>query len=305
MTRRRDNQPTSTLDPNGPVQLSDDTTYATQAQELPPSLAQEQEADRVLNREEASQLDENMTMQESDARREVPRLRTDSITGKRNATLAKPGELRSMTSSRIQKDLSVTKNKAIRSMPQTRVRTVNGVMHDPDALEGINRDLRVTHGTRSEITPKRRRAVSDIDRTIQTYETQNTRDHIVYTTLRAPNAHGETGAGFQHRLRRAAERDGDATMTFDGYIPSTHSAGNITTSDQDIVLEMRTRSGMYLGGSDSTPNSDHLVGRGRTFKIESYQENVPYVKPDGTRGVHPVVVQLNDITDDGRTTAKK
>ena len=59
-------------------------------------------------------------------------------------------------------------------------------------------------------------------------------------------------------------------------------------------MEIRTKSGAYLGTSDTTPDASHLVGRGRVLRPVSVHE-VSYVKPDNTRGTR-TVVQMDDVT---------
>ena len=170
-------------------------------------------------------------------------------------------------------------------------------------LEGINRQLAAVTGLRSRLTPAAKRRIEAVDRAIQDFEVHNNRQHLVYATLLAPKNNDKDRAKLRGVLRSMAERPDDprAAMTFDGYIPATHSLGNIGDGD-DVVMEIQTRSGAYLGSSDSLPDADHIVGRGRTLKPVGVRQ-VEVVKPDGSTGTR-WVVQMTDVTDDGRTTAR-
>lgn len=275
--------------------------HSTQGEWEDQGTSADAEADRTLNRTDAGALDETLTMQEADARREVPRLRDDSVRPRKMRKLPSEGQQRRMLSSNMKKDYSQAKRAWETKLPKTRRRALDNTMRDSASLEGLNRSLRGTHGTKSELPPAIRKRAEAVDRTIQDYERANERQHIVYTTLRAPKDHGNSRNAV---LRRLTEMGGDPEskpLTFDGYVPATHSLGNVA-NEKDVVLEMRTKSGAYLGTSDTTPNADHIVNRGRSFQVVGTHE-VSYMKPDGSTGTR-TVVQVDDVTDDGRTTAK-
>lgn len=287
------------LGPNAPAPPT--STHTAQGEWVSEGAAAEAEADRTLNRTDADALDETMTLQESDARREVPRLREDSIKPRKSRNLQGGDQERQMLSSNMKKDYSRTKRSWEQGLPKTRRRALDSTMRDSASLEGLNRALRGTHGTKSELPSGLRRRSESVDRAIQDYERTNEREHIVYTTLQAPKDHGNSRNAVMRRLTEMSADPDSEPLTFDGYVPATHSLGNISNSD-DIVLEIRTKSGAYLGESDTTPNSDHIVNRGRSFRLVGVYE-VDYVKSDGTRGARPIA-QVDDVTDDGRTTAK-
>lgn len=287
------------LGSNAPVPPT--SSHETQGEWIGEGAAAEAEADRTLNRTDAEALDDMMTMSESDARREVPRLREDSIKPRKMRKLPQPGQERPMLSSNMKKDYSRTKRAWEQSLPKTRRRALDNTMRDSASLEGLNRALRGAHGTKSELPSGVRRRAESVDRAIQDYERTNERQHVVYTTLRAPKDHGNSRNAVLSRLNEMSADSESQPLTFDGYVPATHSLGNIE-NDRDIVLEMRTKSGAYLGTSDTTPNADHIVNRGRSFRVVGVNE-ATYVKPDGSQGSR-TVVQVDDVTDDGRTTAR-
>ena len=94
----------------------------------------------------------------------------------------------------------------------------------------------------------------------------------------------------------------NSTLTFDSYIPASHSIGTLRDSP-DIVMEIRTKSGAYLGTSDTTPDASHLVGRGRVLRPVSVHE-ASFVRPDGTRGTR-TVVQMDDVTPEADRSASE
>ena len=264
------------------------------------------EEERDLIRQDAATsaaaLDDTMTMQEADARREVPRMRTDAANPNKNRSFAGSTTVRGMLSSNMKKDYSRTKRAWVQSLPKTRRRAVERTMSDRASLEGVNRALHSTVGMKSELPSAVRRRIEATDRAIQDYERTNDRQHIVYATLQAPRPHGNSRTALRNRLAAmAADPEETQGLTFDGYIPATHSLGNVSDS-ADIVMEIRTRSGAYLGTSDTTPNSDHVVGRGRVLKPVGVHE-VPYMTPEGSRGTR-YLVQMDDVTPEERGTAR-
>lgn len=279
-----------------------EASHTTQGEWESEGAAAEAEADRTLNQTDAAALDETLTMQEADARREVPRLRDDAVRPRKLRKLPEPGQERRMLSSNMKKDYSQTKRSWETGLPKTRRRALDSTMRDSASLEGLNRALRGTHGTKSELPSAVRRRAEAVDRAIQDYERSNERQHIVYTTLRAPKDHGNSRNAVLRRLNEMGANEESQPLTFDGYVPATHSLGNID-NDKDVVLEVRTKSGAYLGTSDTTPNADHIVNRGRSFRVVGTQE-ASFTRPDGSQGTR-TVVQVDDVTDDGRTASSK
>lgn len=272
--------------------------------------AAEAEAVRAAARTDAAGLDDSSTMSEADARREVPRLRTDSANARMTVDFVAADAVRPALTSRRQKSLNKTKTTQYQTLPRAQraqlTSATKNIVQSADDLEKLNRTVRNVHGNRFDIEDSRvRQRVERLDRAIQAYERHNEREHLVYSTMRAPKPHGNSLNATLAHLRRDAGDPEAEPLTFDGYIPSSHAPSAVDADQHSVVLEIKTRSGQYLGGSDSHPeNADHLVARGRSFKVVGVQENVPYEKPDGTRGIHRHVVQLEDVTVDGRTTAR-
>lgn len=245
----------------------------------------------------AAALDDTLPMRSADARREVPRLRTDAANPNMDRKLPSPSAERGMLSSNRQKAYNKTKVAWVNKLPNTRLAAMRSTMGDREQLESVNRALHSTTGMRSELQPATRRHVESIDRAISDFEATNEREHVVYSVLKPPFDRQPSREALVRRLREMS--DDERSMTFDSYIPASHSLGRVPESD-DVVMEIRTRSGAYLGTSDTTPNSNHLVGRGRTLRPVGIHE-VSYVKPDKTRGTR-LVVQMEDVTQEERTT---
>lgn len=259
------------------------------------------EMEREDIREEArlggAALDETLSQREADARREIPETITQNQNARKDRSLPGGDAERRMLSSRMQKDLNKSKRAWVDGLPETRKRSVNRTVGNRSSMEGLNSALNEAVGMRSELRPSIRRRVSELDRSIADFEANNEREHIVYSTLAAPHNSGSSRKALREALAemsvRKDDEPGQKSLAFDGYIPATHSMGNLADGP-DIVMEIRTRSGAYLGSSDTTPNADHIVGRGRLLRPRGVQE-VTYVKPDGTRASR-VVVQVDDVT---------
>lgn len=228
----------------------------------------------------------------AESRREVPATRTDSLDPKYAKALPARGKERPMLSSRQKKDLNKSKVTWMENQPPTRMDRARGALNDPRRLEAVNVALRSVVGRKSGLDVATRRHVAALDRSISEFEANNRREHVVYAQLNAPFDHGASREALQRRLNAMAESKG--SFTFDGYIPATHSLGNVADSPE-VVMEIRTRSGAYVGTSDSTPDANHIIGRGRTLRVESVQ-SAPFKRPDGSTGQR-LVVQMTDISD--------
>lgn len=241
-------------------------------------------------------MEETMTSRQVDANRDVPRTRrpTSESSNRYKRELPAANTKRAMTSSRRKKDYSRHKNEWQRNLPKVRAASLNAVVGaekgGPDKLEEVNNALREVVGRRSRLDPKLNRHVHRMDMAIADYERGNERQHLVYSVMRKPD--GMSHEAFRENLARVARAEG--SYTFDAYIPATHNLGTLPDGD-DVVMEIQTYSGAYLGGSDSTPDADHLVGRGRRLQPVGVQE-VNYAKPDGSTG-RRWVVQMRDISE--------
>lgn len=254
------------------------------------------EAQREGNREAGRTAvdvlrEEGMTESGVDARREVPRTRLDSANPKMARALPSKGTVRKSLSSRRKKDLNATKTNWRSNLPGTRARVVAGVVENGENFDRLNNELRDVQGTRSSLSRPQQQVVARVDRAIQDFERTNEREHIVYSTLLAPKGTERSREALRNSLTRMVGNK--ETLTFDGYIASTH---NLNTMDDspEIVMEIQTRSGAYMGTSDSKPDAGHVIGRGRTLQpVDVYEAE--YEKADGTTG-RRWIVQMRDVS---------
>lgn len=282
----------STVNPNvdsEPEENTRRTEFSTDSAE------REREDIRQDARATAAALRENMSERTAEARSEVPQTRTDAINPRKSRRLPSPSAERQMLSSNMKKEYNKTKRGWVEQMPKSHYQAMKRTMSNRETLESVNRELNGVVGMRSELPPATQRRVREIDRSIQSFESRNEREHIVYTTLKPPKDHGNSRNALRRRLEEMTkgQEPGESTITFDSYIPASHSIGTLNDGP-DIVMEIRTKSGSYLGTSDTTPDASHLVGRGRVLRPVSLHE-ATFVKPDGTRGTR-TVVQMDDVT---------
>lgn len=280
-----------------------DEKHTRRVEQIPSGEQYELTEIREEARIAATGLDETMTMREADARREVPRRRTDAANPREARPLPAPGTLRKAASSRKRKTLNKAKRSWEAKMPKNQYRTMQRTVADPARLEATNRALHQAVGMRSDLSPAVARHVAEIDRAIQSHEASNTGEHIVYAKLNAPTPHGNSRNALWKRMERRAGEEDSGPLQFDGYIMSSHSLGQIK-DDGEAVMEIRTRSGAYLGSTDNpnNPNADHIMPRGASLRVVA-TEIVEYERPDGSVGQRRVI-QMEDITDFGRTTAR-
>lgn len=271
--------------------------YTRRAEFSTESAEREREDIREDARATATALRENMSERTADARSEVPRTRTDAINPRKSRRLPSPSSERQMLSSNMKKEYNKGKRGWVEVMPKSHYQAMKRTMANRQMLEGVNRQLNSVVGMRSELPPATRRRIGEIDRSIQAFESQNEREHIVYATLKSPKEHGNSRNALRRRLEAMTEdpNSPDSTITFDSYIPASHSVGTLNNGP-DIVMEIRTKSGAYLGTSDTTTDASHLVARGRVLRPVSVHD-ASFVKPDGTRGTR-TVVQMDDVTPD-------
>lgn len=278
---------------------SEPEDYTRRSEFATDSAEREREDIREDARATAAALRENMSERTAEARSEVPSMRTDSINPRKSRRLPSPSAERQMLSSNMKKEYNKVKRGWVEQMPKSHYQAMKRTMSNRQMLEGVNRELNGVVGMRSELRPATQRRVREIDRSIQAFEATNEREHIVYTTLKSPKDHGNSRNALRSRLEAMAAEQ-DSTITFDSYIPASHSIGTIQDGP-DIVMEIRTKSGAYLGTSDTTPDASHLVGRGRVLRPVSVHE-ASFVKPDGTRGTR-TVVQMDDVTPDANRSS--
>lgn len=275
-----------------PVPRSQEQAAATQW--MPKEDIEWEEAQRVDIARQDELIDALMPRRSAEAHREVPALNEDSINPRMDRQLPGPGVVRQPLSHSMKKDYNKRKESLFKGMSKTRFKRVERLLSDRERFNQANDALTTALGQQSELPENTRRFVQAMDRACSAYEAENPRTHILYTTLEAPYDHGSSRAAVLRRLQEMVGEEG-GHLSFDGFIPATHSLAEVPDS-REIVLEIRTRSGMYVGKSDSLPDANHMIGRGRKLRPvgDGFQE-VEFIRPDGTRDKR-TVFQVEDIT---------
>lgn len=243
-------------------------------------------------------LDERLPQRSADAARMTPRTIEDAANPRMSRTLAGEGEVRKSMTSRRKKDLAKSKKEVLHALPKTQHGALMAATTDHRKMEGLNSILSDTAGNpyHDGVPASAQRAFRRIDMAIQASERQNEREHIVYAPAFAPHDAGSSREAYMRRISEAIEDEG--TMEFDRYIAADHSLSNLESDfGSEIVFEIKTRSGAYLGSSDTLPDAVHLLPRGRVLKPVAIQRDVPYTKPDGSIGSWARVVQFEDVTN--------
>ena len=111
--------------------------------------------------------------------------------------------------------------------------------------------------------------VQRLDRTIGRYEARNDRGHVIYANATIPNHVVADAGGLQQALREHLPEDG--IIDFDRYTAGAHCMHKLDGPEVDLdhtaVLEIQTRRGIYLGQSDKSDDTAHLLPRGMRLRI--------------------------------------
>ena len=163
----------------------------------------------------------------------------------------------------------------------------------------LNTHLRHADGDSRRMPKNLQRRQQDIDLTIRVAERANTREHTVYVAADLTGMPGKTPRQKIAKARKMIQQDKGA-YAVQGYMVGSLDMGEAVNegNDAEIVLEVKTCSGIYLGNSDgSTRDVTHMVGRNRYLMPYAVQEGVPYLRSDGTTGTR-TVIQMQDVTPD-------
>jgi hypothetical protein len=253
---------------------------------------------RDINRDADALFTERLPQRSADAVRMTPRTIEDAANPLMSRTLADETVARKPMTSRRKKDLAKGKREVLVALPKTQHRALATAVGDHRKMEQLNRVLSATAGNpHAEGVPESmQRVFRQTDLAIQAFERHNAREHIVYAPAFAPHDAGSSREAYIRRLEDTIENDG--TLEFDRYIAADHSLSNLESNfGREIVFEIKTRSGAYLGSSDTLPDAVHLLPRGRVLKPTAVLRDVPYTKPDGSTGSWARVVQFEDVTE--------
>lgn len=182
-----------------------------------------------------------------------------------------------------------------RTVPLVQLRAQRELVSSPERWRNINDQLSQHTGDIQALSEPDQDRVRRIDRSIQAYERNNERGHVLYSNVRMPGyINRQNLPGFLNRNFPPGSR-----VSFDRYTQATHqlheSSAHISDPGGKVaVFEMQTRRGAYLGQSDKRDNTQHLLPRGLEFEVVGVHE-ATYQNPDGATGTR-MVVQLRDIT---------
>ncbi|RYD13991.1 MAG: hypothetical protein EOP90_15705 [Lysobacteraceae bacterium] len=282
--------PQARLDPEAGTSI----TQASKPADYRPAATYD---DRARERDGARQLDwmvedADFTRARKDLERAFPRATVPEVSERKRRELPIPDSIRQPPSSRQRKVRSVNKRKAQSQLPKVGYTAVQGLVSDPDRWKSVGEALSKARGDAQQLDEKIRSQVQRVDRAIQTAERFNDRGHILYCAVTLPHAVPQEAANLPSTLQPGARLD------FDRHTMATHAAHELddTLVDRDVVFEIETGRGMYLGRSDTVDDTAHLLPRGMRFEVVSAGEG-RYRRPDGSIG-RRMIVQLRDVTEE-------
>lgn len=245
-----------------------------------------------------------MTRQQRDRERATPRetnaeLKHPAMERK----LPAPDEVRKTLSSRQRKARSIAKHAAQDRFTQTQYDTVARVITDDGEWRQINDVLSENTGDAQALTDQQRTTVQRLDRAIQNYERENDRGHVVYANVEMPTMINSSNLeGF---VRNNFQRG--AVIEFDRFTGGAHTMHEVEvgseTAHRTAVFEIQTRRGVYLGKSDSSDDTTHVLPRAMRMKIAGTHW-ARYERPDGSEGRRQVI-QLIDVGDQPNDKTEK
>ena len=245
-----------------------------------------------------------MTRQQRDRERATPRETNAEVKHPAmERKLPAPDEVRRTLSSRQRKARSIAKREAQDRFTQTQYDALARVITDDSRWHQINDVLSENTGDVQALTDKQRTTVQRLDRAIQNYERGNDRGHVIYTNVEMPTIINSSNLeGF---VRNNFQRG--AVIEFDRFTGGAHTMHEVEvgseTAHRTAVFEIQTRRGVYLGKSDSSDDTTHVLPRAMRMKIAGTHW-ARYERPDGSEGRRQVI-QLIDVGDQPNDKTEK
>jgi hypothetical protein len=253
--------------------------------------------DRAQERDSARELDRmvedaEFTRARKDLERAFPRATVPEVSERKRRELPIPDSIRQPPSSRQRKVRSVNKHKAQSRLPAVGYTAVKTLIDDPDRWNTVGEALSTARGDAQQLDEKMRSQVQRVDRAIQTAERFNDRGHILYCAVTLPHTVPQEAVNLPSTLQPGSRLD------FDRHTMATHALHELdpTVGERDVVFEIKTGRGMYMGRSDTVDDTAHLLPRGMRFEVVSAGEG-RHRRPDGSIG-RRMIVQLRDITEE-------
>ena len=266
-------------------------------------------ARRAADRESNRQLDQ--MIQSTPGYRQSSRDAGSAFPRDATAELAHPAmtrrlpfhdEIRQPLSGRQRAVRSKTKNQVQDRLSAAQHREMSRLLESERAWGDLNDELSLHAGNLQELSPASRRRVRRVDRTIQSYEiTGDGREHIVYARAQLPDYVPAAKALDYVRENFAVGEQ----MTFDRYTLGTHQLHEhdpfIDQGHTIVIFEIKTKRGMYLGGSSTSDQTAQLLPRGFDTRVVGAGHRARYRRRDGSEG-HVIVVQISDDPTQEPTT---
>lgn len=279
--------------PDGRVVVDIDRGYSDDPTKKQAMVVREADfIDRERTRRGARELDvaiESMALTRAakDLNRAYPRSTVTEIDGRKRRRLPREIELRRSLSSRQRKARSVTKHAVQETLPATQYAAVRDLIADERAWADTNEELSNVAGDAVMLDDARRKQVQRVDRAIQAYERESGRGHVVYVAVTMPDPVTDE-RGLPSTLTPGS------VVSIDRFTACAHSLHELDAraGPNDVVLEIETTRGMYLGYSDSLDDTTHLLPRGLVLRVGT-AHLAPYEKPSAGIGER-VVVQMRD-----------
>ncbi|MDF3313062.1 hypothetical protein P3H15_50025 [Rhodococcus sp. T2V] len=253
--------------------------------------------DRAVERDSARELDAmvedaEFTRARKDLERAFPRTTVPEVSERKRRALPIPDSIRLGLSSRQRKVRSVNKHRAQSSLPKVGYTAVQTLIDTPEHWTTVGEALSTARGDAQQLEETMRSQVQRVDRAIQTAERWGDRGHIVYCAVSLPHTVPQQAVNLPSTLQPGSRLD------FDRHTMATHAVHELdsTLGERDVVFEIETGRGMYLGRSDTVDDTAHLLPRGMRFEVVSAGEG-RYRRPDGSIG-RRMIVQLRDVTED-------
>jgi hypothetical protein len=279
-----------------------DRGQSTPNQKVAAPLNQDQVIEREDERAGLRDLDtrleqaQGLTRAQRDAQRILPRATPAEIPHPRmERELPAADALRPPLSGRQQKARRKASRRVQQMLPAAQYRALERVLDEQTGeWSRLNDALSESVGDVDALSDRDRQVVHRIDRAIQTAEKANDRGHVVYANVRMPASINRSNlAAWTANQYQAGDE-----FAFDRYTGAAHSLHEVTPLDDPAgrvaVLEIQTRRGIYLGGSEGTDDTAHLLPRGLQLRVVGTHQ-ATYQNRVGERGTR-IVIQMVDIT---------
>ncbi|WAM19176.1 hypothetical protein [Rhodococcus sp. JS3073] len=263
--------------------------------------------DRTREREGARQLDRMVedaafTRARKDIERAFPRATFPEVSERKRRELPIPDSIRQPPSSRQRKVRSVNKHKAQSQLPKVGYTAVQTLVSDPDRWNTVGEALSKARGDAQQLDEKMRSQVQRVDRAIQTTERFNDRGHILYCAVTLPHQVPQQASNLPATLQPGSRLD------FDRHTMATHAARELdaTLGERDVVFEIETGRGMYLGRPELVVHPDIKLGRATFRPVDDEPEPEETPKQRARRELKlRLGVELRAKEETGETNPEK